>query len=45
VEFCMRACQQCVDRDSFREAVAHFETGLEKLQDEAAARPEDVRRS
>jgi len=32
VEFCLRACQQCAERGSFIEAVAHFETGLEMLQ-------------
>jgi tetratricopeptide (TPR) repeat protein len=32
VEYCLRACQQCVDRASYREAIAHFEAGLEMLQ-------------
>jgi tetratricopeptide (TPR) repeat protein len=32
VEYCLRAVKQCVDRGSFAEAVAQFETGLEQLQ-------------
>jgi tetratricopeptide (TPR) repeat protein len=32
VEFCLRACRQCVGHASYKEAVAHFEAGLEKLQ-------------
>jgi tetratricopeptide (TPR) repeat protein len=32
VEFCLRACRQCVGHASYNEAVAHFEAGLEKLQ-------------
>jgi class 3 adenylate cyclase/tetratricopeptide (TPR) repeat protein len=33
VEFCLLACRQSVERASFKEAVAHFETGMEKLQE------------
>jgi class 3 adenylate cyclase/tetratricopeptide (TPR) repeat protein len=40
VEFSLRACQQCVERGSFIEAVAHFETGLEMLP----SLPDDDRR-
>jgi class 3 adenylate cyclase/tetratricopeptide (TPR) repeat protein len=32
VEFCLRACRQCVGHASYKEAVAHFEAGLEKLE-------------
>jgi predicted ATPase len=32
VEFCLRACQQCAELGSLREAVAHLETGLDLLQ-------------
>jgi hypothetical protein len=32
VEFCLGACRQCVGHASYKEAVAHFEAGLEKLQ-------------
>jgi len=41
VEFCLRACQQCAERGSYIEAVAHFETGLEMLQ----SLPDDDRRA
>jgi adenylate cyclase len=40
-EFCLRASQQCAERGSFIEAVAHFETGLEMLQ----SLPDDDRRA
>jgi len=33
VEYCLRACQQCADRASFAEALAHYETGLARLQE------------
>jgi class 3 adenylate cyclase/tetratricopeptide (TPR) repeat protein len=41
VEYCLRAVQQSVDRGSYAEAVAQFETGLEQLQ----KLPEDDRRT
>ncbi len=41
VEYCLRAVQQCVDRASYAEAVAQFETGLELLQ----RLPDDDRRA
>jgi predicted ATPase len=41
VEYCLRACQQCAERASFAEAVAHFETGLALLQ----KLPDDDRRA
>src|SRR5262249_3328523 len=41
VEFCLRACQQCVGHASYKEAVAHFEASLEKLQQ----LPDDERRA
>jgi len=33
VEYCLRACQQCADRASSAEALAHYETGLARLQE------------
>jgi class 3 adenylate cyclase len=33
VEYCLKAVQQCAARASNAEAVAHFETGLARLQD------------
>jgi class 3 adenylate cyclase len=41
VEYCAQACQQCTDRGSFAEAVAHFEAGLKLLQE----LPDDDRRA
>jgi len=41
VEYCLRAVRQSVDRDSFVEAVAQFETGLQQLQ----KLPDDDRRA
>jgi len=41
VEYCLRAVRQSVDRGSFAEAVAQFETGLEQLQ----KLPDDDRRA
>ncbi len=41
VAFCLRAVQQCMDRGSHAEAVAHFETALELLQ----KLPDDDRRA
>ena len=33
VEYCLRACRQCVERASYADALAHFETGLARLQE------------
>jgi class 3 adenylate cyclase/tetratricopeptide (TPR) repeat protein len=41
VEYCLRACRQCVERVSYAEAVAHFEAGLARLQE----LPDDARRA
>ena len=41
MEYCLRAVHQCVDRGSYAEAVAQFETGLEQLQ----KLPDDERRA
>src|SRR5262249_27814042 len=41
VEFCLRACRQCVGHASYKEAVAHFEAGIEQLQQ----LPDDERRA
>jgi class 3 adenylate cyclase/tetratricopeptide (TPR) repeat protein len=41
VEYCLRAVQQCVDRASYAEAVAQFESGLEQL----GKLPDDDRRA
>jgi len=41
VEYCTRACQQSTDRAAHAEAVAHFETGLARLQQ----LPDDDRRA
>jgi len=40
VEYCLRACRQCVERASYADALAHFETGLARLQE----LPDDARR-
>jgi predicted ATPase/class 3 adenylate cyclase len=41
VEYCTRACGQCAERASYADAVAHFETGLARLQE----LPDDARRA
>jgi predicted ATPase len=41
VEYCTRACRQCVERASYADAVAHFETGLAQLQE----LPDDAKRA
>jgi adenylate cyclase len=41
VEYCLRACRQCLERGSYADAVAHFETGLAQLQE----LPDDDRRA
>jgi class 3 adenylate cyclase/predicted ATPase len=41
LEYCLRAVRQCVDRGSYAEAVAQFESGLELLQ----KLPDDDRRA
>jgi predicted ATPase/class 3 adenylate cyclase len=41
VEYCLRACRQCVERASYADAVVHFETGLARLQE----LPDDARRA
>ncbi len=41
VEYCLRSCEQCTERASYAEAVAHFETGYEMLQ----KLPDDDRRA
>jgi predicted ATPase len=41
VEYCLRACRQCVERVSYADAVAHFEAGLARLQE----LPDDARRA
>jgi class 3 adenylate cyclase/tetratricopeptide (TPR) repeat protein len=41
VEYCLRACRQCVERASYADAVTHFETGLARLQE----LPDDARRA
>jgi hypothetical protein len=33
VEYCLRACRQCVERASYADAVAHFETGFTRLEE------------